>query len=138
MNNTTINNTTCCSGTNTDTCPTIDTVKQPQNYRAPVDVFETGEAFRVLADMPGTRSDSIKISVEDNMLTITAKVENRYDGLGRLNHQEYGVGDFHRSFRIGDGIDAESINAVYRDGVLEVTLPKAEAVKPRRIDIRTV
>jgi len=138
MNNTTINNTTCCSGTNTDTCSTNDTVKRTQNYRAPVDVFETDAAFRVLADMPGTRSDSIKISVEDNMLTITAKVENRYDGLGRLNHQEYGVGDFHRSFRIGDGIDAESINAVYRDGVLKVTLPKAEAVKPRRIDIRPV
>jgi HSP20 family molecular chaperone IbpA len=138
MNNTTINNTTCCSGTNTDTCLANDTVKRPQNYRAPVDVFETDAAFRVLADMPGACSDSIEISVEDNMLTITAKVENRYDGLGRLNHQEYGVGDFHRSFRIGDGIDAESINAIYRDGVIEVTLPKAEAVKPRRIDIRPV
>ena len=138
MNNTTINNTTCCSGTNTDTYLTSDTVKRPQNYRAPVDVFETDAAFRALADMPGACSDSIEISVEDNMLTITAKVENRYGGLGRLNHQEYGVGDFHRSFRIGDGIDANSINAIYRDGVIEVTLPKAEAVKPRRIDIRSV
>ncbi|MDG1838996.1 MAG: Hsp20/alpha crystallin family protein [Phycisphaerales bacterium] len=136
MNNTT-NNTTCCSDTNTDTCTTNDTIKRTQNYRAPVDVFETNATFRVLADMPGACSDSIEISVEDNMLTITAKVENRYDGLGTLNYQEYGVGDFHRSFRIGDGIDAESINAIYRDGVLEVTLPKTEAVKPRRIDIRT-
>jgi HSP20 family protein len=136
MNNTT-NNTTCCSDTNTDTCTTNDTIKRTQNYRAPVDVFETNATFRVLADMPGACLDSIEISVEDNMLTITAKVENRYDGLGTLNYQEYGVGDFHRSFRIGDGIDAESINAIYRDGVLEVTLPKTEAVKPRRIDIRT-
>ena len=137
MKNTTINNTNCCSGTNADTCTTTDTIKRPQSYRAPVDVFETNATFRVLADMPGACSDSIQISVEDNMLTITAKVENRYDGLGKLNHQEYGVGDFHRSFRIGDGINAECINAIYRDGVLEVTLPKAESVKSRRIDIRT-
>jgi HSP20 family protein len=134
--NTTPNTASCCS-TNTGDCTSNDTVKRTQNYRSPVDVFETDAAFRVLADMPGACADNIEISVEENMLTITAEVQNRYDNLGKLNHQEYGVGDFHRSFRIGDGIDADNITAAYRDGVLEVTLPKAEAVKPRRIDIRT-
>ncbi len=127
------NNPTCC-GTTTDS---MCTVKRPQNYRAPVDVFETEAGFRVLADMPGARSETIEISVEDNMLTITADVADRYDNLGEMRFQEYGVGDFHRSFRIGDGIDADGISATYRDGVLEVTLPKAAAVKSRRIDIRT-
>ncbi|MDP7029511.1 MAG: Hsp20/alpha crystallin family protein [Phycisphaerales bacterium] len=115
----------------------IATAKRPQNYRAPVDVYETEAEFRVLADMPGARSETIEISVEDNMLTITAEVADRYGDLGEMRFQEYGVGDFHRSFRIGDGVDADAISAVYRDGVLEVTLPKAAAVKSRRIDIKT-
>ena len=124
--------TDCCSST----CDT-DTTKRPQNYRAPVDVYETDAEFRVIADMPGACSEGIAISVEDNTLTIDAEVRDRYSALGRLRHQEYGVGDYHRSFRIGDGIDADSITASYRDGILEVKLPKAEAVRPRKIDIKT-
>ncbi len=114
-----------------------DTLKRPQSYRAPADVYETEEAFLVISDMPGTSSDEINISIEDKMLTIDAAVSDRYQGLGRMRHQEYGVGDFHRSFRIGDGIDAEQITAQYRDGILEVSLPKSAAVQPRKIDIRT-
>ena len=86
--------------------------------------------------MPGTSSEKIAISVEDNMLTIDAEVLDRYAAFGKLRHQEYGVGDFHRSFRIGDGIDADCITASYRDGVLELTLPKSQALKPRKIDIK--
>lgn len=129
-------NTTYCRSSREDSCSTTDTVKRPQNYRAPVDVYETKTEFCVMADMPGTCSEHIEISVEDNMLTIDAQVQNRYGTLGTTRHQEYGVGDFHRSFRIGDGIDADSIAATYRDGVLCVALPKAEAITPRKIDIK--
>jgi HSP20 family protein len=128
--------TNCCGTTNTDCCSTTDTAKRPQNYRAPVDVYETKKDFRVTADMPGTCSEQIEISADDNMLFIDAEVSNRYDTLGTTRHQEYGVGDFHRSFRIGDGINADSITATYRDGVLSVSLSKAEAIKPRKIDIK--
>ncbi|MCP4759223.1 MAG: Hsp20/alpha crystallin family protein [Planctomycetes bacterium] len=130
------NEMTCCNTTPKESCGT-ETVKRPQNYRAPVDVYETESAFCVIADMPGTRSDNIAISVESNMLTIDAKVRDRYAAMGTLRHQEYGVGDYHRSFRIGDGVNAEAITATYSNGVLEVNLPKAEAVVPRKIDIRT-
>ena len=132
-NNTTNQNTTSnFPDSNIDT----ETIKRTQNYRAPVDVYETEGAFRVIADMPGTSSEKIAISVEDNMLTIDAEVLDRYAAFGKLRHQEYGVGDFHRSFRIGDGIDADCITASYRDGVLELTLPKSLALKPRKIDIK--
>ena len=130
-------NTTCCGTDSRDCCTTTDTIKRPQNYRAPVDVYETDTEFRVIADMPGTCSEQIEISVEDNTLTIDAEVSDRYATLGDVRHQEYGVGDFHRSFRIGDGVNADGITATYCDGVLNVTLPKAEARKPRRIDIET-
>ncbi len=137
LTNTDMNNEmTCCTTTPNESC-TTDTVKRPQNYRAPVDVYETDTAFRVIADMPGTCTDNIAISIENNTLTIDAEVRDRYCDLGTLRHQEYGVGDFHRSFRIGDGINAEAITAIYSNGVLEVNLPKAEAVVPRKIDIRT-
>ena len=133
-------NTNCCSTSVNETagcCESTNAIKRPQNYRAPVDVYETETSFCVIADMPGTCSECIEISIEDNTLTIDADVADRYDRLGNVRHQEYGVGDFHRSFRIGDGIEADAISATYHNGVLNVTLPKAEAVKPRRIDIKT-
>jgi len=137
MINQTQDNTTYCSTETSDCCATTDTVKRPQNYRAPVDVYETDTEFRVIADMPGASSELIEISIENNMLTIDAEVRERYNVLGTLRHHEYGVGDFHRSFRIGDGINADGIMATYTDGVLSVSLPKAEAIKPRKIDIKT-
>lgn len=131
-NTTTMNGqaTTCCRDT------TNELTKRPQSYRAPVDVHETDTMFRVLADMPGTTAGAIDISVEDNTLTIDAAVERRYEQIGKVRHREYGVGDFHRSFRIGGGIDAANITAKYTDGVLEVELPKAKATEPRSISIQ--
>jgi len=137
MINQTHNNSSCCGTDTSDCCTITDTVKRPQNYRAPVDVYETDTDFRVVADMPGACSEQIEISIEDNTLTIDASVRERYAAVGTVRHREYGVGDFHRSFRIGDGIDADGITAAYTDGVLSVSLPKAEATKPRKIDIKT-
>ena len=118
-------------------CASNGTAKRPQSYRAPVDVYETEERYLVVADMPGVTLDGIDISVEDNTLTIDATVEDRYVDLGRVRHQEYGIADFHRSFRIGSGINAEAITADYKDGVLQVTLPKMVPAKARRIEVRT-
>ena len=109
--------------------------KNPQNYRAPVDVYEAKDRFIVLADMPGTTSDDIEIVIDANMLEITGKVNDRYATLGRAIHQEYGIGDYHRHFRIGSGIDAEDITAIYRDGILHVNLPKQTAVQPRTVHV---
>lgn len=120
-----------------DTCTDICARKRPQNYRAAVDVIESADDYTVIADMPGSDSEAIKISLQDNTLTIDASVADRTVGRGRLRRQEYGVGDFHRSFRVGGGIDADAIEATYRDGILEVLLPKSSASKERRIDVRT-
>ena len=121
----------------TGTCVSESAIKRPQSYRAPVDVYETEDRYLVVADMPGVSLDGIEISVEDKMLTIDATVEDRYLDLGRVRHQEYGIADFHRSFRIGSGISAEDIVADYSDGVLQVTLPKVVPAKARRIEVRT-
>jgi HSP20 family protein len=109
--------------------------KNPQSYRAPVDVYEAKDRFIVLADMPGTTSDDIELVIDGNMLEITGLVTDRYATLGKGLRQEYGIGDYHRHFRIGSGINADEISAVYRDGILNVNLPKQMPIQPRTVHV---
>ena len=123
--------------TMTDCCGAADQLdKRPQNYTALSDVYETADSYRVLSDMPGTSREAITISLLDSTLTIDASVADRTIGRGRMCRREYGVGDFHRTFRVGGGIEGDAIEATYRQGVLEVTLPKAEPLKPRQVEVR--
>ena len=109
--------------------------KDPQSYRTPVDVYEANDQFIVLADMPGTSPDSIEITVDGNSLEISGKVEDRYEQLGSVTHQEYGIGDYHRHFRIGSGIVADDITAIYSEGILKMSLPKQNTVKTRTVQV---
>jgi len=105
-------------------------------YCPAVDIYETEEAITLLADFPGVTKDKLDIHLEERQLTITGLVDEP-----RIGHNittEYGIGGYTRSFRIGDTIDRERITASLKDGVLSLTLPKADRIKPRRIDIKTV
>ncbi len=137
MNTNTKHYTDCC-GTRETLAPVNEghVTKKPQYYRAPIDVHENDEMFTIVADMPGATADGIEISVEDNSLEITGKVQDRYSDLGRVLHKEYGIGDFHRRFRIGDGIDVARIEATCKNGILTVRLPKSAAVQARTIEVR--
>ncbi|MCH2132459.1 MAG: Hsp20/alpha crystallin family protein [Phycisphaerales bacterium] len=135
MNTSMTNYNTCCG---TDAlAPRHDNVtKRPQYYRAPIDVYEADGEFTIVADMPGATADGIDLSVEDNTLEVTSTVSNRYENLGRVLHREYGIGDFHRRFRIGDGIDVSQISATCKDGILTVRLPKLAPTGTRTIEVR--
>jgi len=117
--------------------------KQPQNghattghyYRPNVDIVELANELVLFADMPGARSDSIDVQFENGELTVRADVEPRQPGVNYLL-REYGVGGFVRSFRVGEQVDASRITAEYADGVLKLHLPKAEAIRPRKIEVR--
>lgn len=102
-----------------------------------VDIFETEAAITVLADMPGIRPEGLEIDVRENVLSI----EGRAPELRRENERavlrEYETGSFRREFRLTNLIDQGGIDASLRDGVLRLTLPKAEAAKPRKIEVRT-
>jgi len=109
--------------------------KDPQAYRAPVDVYESTDEYILLADMPGTTRDDIDIVIDGGMLEITGRVPDRYASLGRVTSREYGVGDYHRHIRIGKGVNADGITAVYREGMLRITMPRqAESVR-RTIEV---
>src|ERR1043166_5681990 len=111
-------------------------VRQGRNYVPAVDIIEKPEELTLIADMPGARSDHIEVNYENGRLTIQAKVPPRQkDGTAYLL-REYGVGDYFRSFEMGEGIDAGKIEAEVRQGVLTLHLPKSEAAKPRKIAVR--
>ncbi len=103
-------------------------------YRPNVDILERGDELMVIADVPGAKNDSIDIHFEEGVLEIRAAVEPRH-GNGFLR-QEYGVGDYYRTFQVSEAIDASKISAEYSDGVLTLHLPKSEAAKPRKINVQ--
>ncbi len=105
-------------------------------YRPNVDILEKEDELLVLADVPGANAESIDIKFEDGTLAIHAKVEPRQEATPEMLLQEYGVGDFYRTFQVSEAIDASKISAELHDGVLTLRLPKAEAVKPRKIAVK--
>jgi len=104
-------------------------------YRPNVDIYELADQLVVQADVPGAQNNQIDIQFEDGALTIHARVLARQESQGPYLRQEYGVGDFYRTFRVSEQIDASRISAEYAGGVLTLHLPKVEAAKPRKIKV---
>jgi HSP20 family protein len=107
-------------------------------YTPAVDIFETEGAITVLADMPGVNVDDFSIDLRENVLTLSGVVrepkgENETDVLREFDSG----GTYHRRFTLADTIDQAKIEASLKDGVLRLELPKVEAVKPRKISIKT-
>lgn len=101
-----------------------------------LDIIEKKDVFEVVADVPGADADSIDISIENNILKLRVKVTPpELEGLPLL-YQEYEVGDFETSLRISDRIDVGKIEAKLKDGIITLTLPKREEVKPRQIEVK--
>jgi HSP20 family protein len=104
-----------------------------------VDVRETADALLVQAELPGLGVDDVDVRVENGTLTISGEkrqeIEEGKDDSGyRLVERCYGR--FERSFTLPLGVDAEQVKAEFANGVLTVTLPKAEEAKPRRIEVK--
>lgn len=106
-------------------------------YKPAVDIAESESAFVVHADLPGVSESDLSITYDDGTLRIVARIADRAKSTRRAVHSEYGVGDFERSFRIGEGVDVDAISASLRDGVLTLNIPKAEKAKARRIAVQT-
>jgi HSP20 family molecular chaperone IbpA len=105
-------------------------------YQPHVDVCDRGGEVVLVADMPGAAAQAIDVSFEDGVLSVHAAVPSRQLP-GRQLRQEYGVGDYRRSFRLGDGFDASQIAAEYRRGVLTIRVPRLAAVRPRKVPVAT-
>lgn len=104
-------------------------------YRPNVDVSDRGTEVVLVADMPGANATTIDVTFEDGVLSLHGTVAQRALP-GRAIRQEYGIGDYRRSLRLGDGFDATRIDADYRQGVLTVRVPRLAAVLPRKVEVR--
>jgi HSP20 family molecular chaperone IbpA len=120
--------------TNNGSCATL----QPESkitFTPRFDVWENDQEFILAGDLPGVDPVSLDVRYENQELTIDGKVPPR-QGEARFFGVEYGVGDFHRSFRLSEHIDGEAINAELTSGVLTVRLPKRAELRPRKIAVK--
>ena len=105
-------------------------------FNPAVDIFETERELTLMADLPGVKAKDLKIDLKDNVLTLTAD-ETPLEGPGEKDvFKEYRTGTYYRQFSLSDTIDQSKIEAVMKDGVLSLTLPKVEAATPRKIAVK--
>lgn len=100
------------------------------------DIYETGDAIVVVADMPGVDQNSIDITLEKNVLSLHGHVEWVQPANYELAYAEYEVGDYVRRFTLSDEIDRDKIEATVKNGVLRLYLPKAREAQPRKITVK--
>ncbi len=113
-----------------------DTVEKTV-LRPRVDILEDDKHIELTFELPGMEKDEIKVFVKDNVLTVSAdrKIEKNESENGWI-HREIRSGSFSRSFTLPDTIDASSISADYRNGMLEVKLDRKEEAKPKEIEVK--
>ncbi|MDZ7291924.1 MAG: Hsp20/alpha crystallin family protein [candidate division KSB1 bacterium] len=115
----------------------FDGEEQVVTYCPRVDVTENKENFVVRAELPGVKKEEVKLTLENNILTLSGEKrheEQRDEANYHLRESRYGK--FERSFRLTDNIDRSNITADYKDGVLTITLPKTKEAQPKQIDIQ--
>ena len=105
-------------------------------FQPRIDIVETADELTLFGDLPGVTSENLNVKFENRELVIEAKIDPAPDGRNLLV-QEYEVGDYYRVFTIGEEIDTDKISAELHDGVLVLHLPKNEAAKPKRIEVKT-
>lgn len=103
--------------------------RDPYTNVPATDVYEDGDHYYVRAELPGVRKEDVTLKCEKGVLSIEAK---RHQKLGKEERTYH----FERALTIPEGVDHDAIKASFEDGMLTVTLPKAEAHKPRRIEVR--
>jgi HSP20 family protein len=118
---------------------TEESPSRTQPFQTPfIDIHEGPDGLVLEADLPGVAQDKVSIQLEDNVLTLKAEVASPVPGgEARLIHEEYRQGNYHRSFILSDEVDRERISAKLENGVLQLTLPKAERARTRRIEIKS-
>jgi HSP20 family protein len=116
---------------------TLERTHEGATFSPRVDIWESNEELRLYADLPGVSPENLDIQFENRELRIHGRVGTRHADRHFLGG-EYGIGDFYRTFAIGESINAQAISAELQNGVLVLHLPKTEAVKPRKIEVKSL
>jgi len=101
------------------------------------DVIENNESYTIKAELPGVNKNDVKITLRENVLTIKGeKKQEKEEKDHNLHRVERSYGSFERSFSLPSNLKSDKIDAAYKDGVLTITLPKAEEPKPKEIEVK--
>ncbi len=107
------------------------------SWAPPVDIFEDADSVQIVAELAGVKPEEVKISLENNVLTIRGeKRQVAEEKTEHVHRYERAYGVFERSFTVPSTVDADRIQASYEQGVLTVRLPKVEKAKPRQIAVK--
>lgn len=115
--------------------PTTPSTREEGRYLSPpVDIYENDDGLVVLVDLPGVDKDGVDLRVDDDVLSIHGR--SSYREVKDPLYSEFSLANYYREFRLSDVVDQARISAELKHGVLTVTLPKAERVRPKRIDVK--
>ena len=102
-----------------------------------VDISETEGEYLIKAELPEVRKEDVKVTVENGVLTLQGERRQEKEEKGKRFHRvERSYGSFVRSFTLPESVDESSVKAEYKDGALNLHLPKSEKVKPKAIDVK--
>jgi HSP20 family protein len=103
-----------------------------------VNLYETADAYMLMAELPGLETEDIDVSLEGSTVTLRGerKIDYANEGGVSLHRRERQVGSFRRAFELPAVIDADKVEAVHRNGVLMLRLPKSAASQPRQISVQ--
>lgn len=108
-----------------------------QSWPVAIDVVEEKEQYVLKADLPGLNKEDIKVSLENGILTIEGERKSEIEEKDKQYHRvERSYGRFVRSLNVGTNVDQSKIRASYKDGVLQLNVPKAQEVKPKSIEVQ--
>ena len=115
----------------------MERTRSRRSFVPRADIYETENDIIVLTDIPGANENTVDITLEKNVLSITAYVEPAIPSGFEIAYAEYEEGDYQRSFRLSDEIDRDKIEAVVNDGVLRLRLPKSLEAKTKKITVKS-
>lgn len=101
-----------------------------------VDISETDKAYLIKAEIPEVKKEDVKVTIDDGMITLQGERKMEKEEKGKKFHRiERSYGSFVRSFRLPDGVDESKAKAEFKDGMINVTLPKSEKAKTKAVEI---
>lgn len=115
----------------------LSNVNAPSNWGLAIDVIENEDAYMVKATVPGINVDDLDLTLEDNVLTLSGEIKSDEESEnGQYHVRERRYGSFSRRVRFPVAVNSDNIEATYDNGILTLNVPKAEEVKPRKIQVK--
>ncbi|HLS47164.1 MAG TPA: Hsp20/alpha crystallin family protein [Gemmatimonadales bacterium] len=106
------------------------------SWLPPCDVVEDSNGVRIVMEIPGVEPDDVRLSLENNLLTIRGEKRQQQEGKdGKVHRYERSYGTFERTFSLPNTVETDKVEADFENGILTVTMPKSERVRPREIPL---